>query len=341
VLAAAAIGAALISAAHDLAETTRDRVPEAARLWPDPVADADRRARELADGAVDAALAFSDVEALARAIPRRGAIHLRAGMLAASAHAPSAAQRELERARRADPFHGELQASVARERLAAAVERRDPDELDAAARSFAAAVAVGAMEAEEAYTALSAADAPRALFTRIAARDPERLTALVEHQARRLDREGALEAANELDAVTGDRDCGGLALAHRRLGGELLAAGRASEAVEDLEAASSLAADPDALALSLADARLQTGQAASGVAALLAALRSGHADAVRAAGSIRSASAPDLARAALFEAARAGDGELRRLAASVFAELGERARGQELLALRPAETARG
>jgi len=363
-VAAVAIGAALTAGADDFAAMLRERARArlergandsetdlqrnaAALLWPDPLEDADLRGLDATMRRGIPALALSEAQAASAAAPRRGSLHLIAAMLAAEAgrgHVGTV-RRELARAAKSDPFHGELQAAIAREQLVGAVLARSAAQLWDATRSFAAAVQVGALPCEEAYLALSAGDAPRELLQRVAGRDPARLEKLVEHLARALDREGAFAVADELDRIEGNldpsgdresRDRRGRALACRRLGGSLLAAGLARDAVDVLEEAARRSPDPDALALDRADALLQSAATSEGIELLARALAKGHADAARAAGAIHCASDPEAAKLALYELGRVNSGPaLRALVAEVLVLLGDRARSVELIAEAP------
>jgi hypothetical protein len=338
-VAAVAAVAALIAASRDLSELLRERSPSfAARLWPDPLADAERRVRELAAAGVDdPAHAAAEAKEASSRSPRDGNVHLLCAMLASDAREPAAARRELARANAADPWHGELQAAVARELLVDAIETGSADQLRAAADAFTRSVAVGALLCDEAYVALSAAEAPLQCLEQVAGRDPVRLERLVEHEALALDREAALAIAVSLDLERKDPDRRGVALAHRRLGAAFLAAKRPRDAAGEFEEAANMSADPDSLALDRADALLQAGEPAEGAAFLARALAAGHADALRASGSLRCAADPEAAKSAWFELAKkSGDPALRTSAAAVFTELGERARATELLATKGA-----
>ncbi len=333
-LSAIAAGAALIAAGRDAAALLRARAPStSAALWPDPIGEAEASVRRLAaDSSGDPYSSFVAAEQAGARAPRRGSVHLLTALLASEARQSAPARRELGRASASDPFHGALQAAVARALLVDAVEGRSDELLRAAARSFAAAVAVGAVACEEAYTALSAAEAPRELFELVAGRDPQRLERLIEHHASALDRAGALAAAARLDRLRRDPDRRGRALACRRLGAALLVLKRGAEAAREFEQAAALDPDPDALALDRADALLMGGANGDGAALLLRAIVSGQADSARAAGSLRCASDPAAAADALFELGRScGDDATRATIAAVFAELGERTRASELL----------
>jgi hypothetical protein len=307
----------------------------AALEWAEAPRDAaDLTARAAAgagDGREGPAALMSAQQASAQA-PRRALPHLLVAALARDRRLDAVAQEEIERAARAEPCRGPVQAVVANDRLIDAVVARDRARLLAAAEAFAAAVATGALSCLDAYDSLRAAEAPAACYDLVAGRDPERLEALVEHHAFSLAAEDALAVADRLDRLRGDGTRRGRALAERRLGAACFAAGRAAEAAQRFRDAAELLGQPDSFALDRADAHFAAGDEAEGAARLLLALGCGDADAERAAGSIRCAADQEAAAQALLAAGlSARERELRERCAAVFAKLGQNDRRNLLL----------
>ena len=307
----------------------------AALEWaPDPLDAADLTARAAAgaDDACEGPAALLLAQEASTSAPRRALPHLLVAALARDHRLDAVAQQEIDRAARAEPCRGPVQAVVANDRLIDAVVARDRAQLHEAARAFAAAVATGAMPCLDAYDALRAAEAPAECYDLVAGRDPERLEALVEHHAYALAAADACCVADRLDQLRGDGTRRARALAERRLGAACFAAGRAAEAARRFRDAAALLGQLDAFALDRADAHFSAGNAVEGATHLLHALEEGDADAERAAGSIRCAADPEAAAQALLAAGlRAHERELRERCAAVFAKLGQNDRRNLLL----------
>ncbi len=292
--------------------------------WPDPLAQAEQIART--------ADSFAVAEFACGRAPRVAVGHLIAAALAEEEGVATAARSEIERAARAAPWLGEIQHGVADALLVDAVEQHDPARLAAAARAYAVAVATGTLPTSAAFAALAAADASPALFEQVAGNDRARREALLEHYARRLASELALELAATLDRERGGAGAPMAALAHRRLAAAHLEAGDPALAARHFERAAQLAGTPEVLALDRTQAWFAAGNYEAGSAALVVGLAHGQFDAAQGAALLQAAADPVRASDALYDALRAApDPQLAPRAAPLFAALGQRERQQQLL----------